>query len=81
MRWTDACAAYPGQWLVVEAIEVHTEIHGDACRRILDQLEVIELCADGRAAMHRYRELRRAMPGRELCFIHTSYPALELEVQ
>ena len=79
MRWTDVCAAYPGQRLVVEALEAHFEVHGEACRRSLDRLEVIELCADGRAAMHRYRELRRAMPGRELCFIHTSYPALELE--
>jgi len=79
MRWTDVCAAYPCQWLVVEALECHVEVHGDACRRVLDRLEVIELCADGRAAMHRYRELKRQLPNKQLCFIHTSYPALELE--
>jgi hypothetical protein len=81
MHFADVCAAYPGQWLVVEAIEAHTEVRGDACRRILDQLEILEVCADGCAAKHRYRELRRAMPGKALCYLHTSYPALEFEAE
>ena len=79
MRWTDVCAAYPAQWLVIEMLERHTEMRGETCRRVLDRVEVIEVCADGRAALHRWRELRRAMPGRELCYVHTSYPALEFE--
>jgi len=79
MRWSDVCAAYPAQWLVIEVLEGHTEKHGDGCRRVLDRVDVIEVCADGRAALHRYRELCRAMPDRALCYVHTSYPALEFE--
>lgn len=79
MRWSDVCAAYPAQWLVIETLEVHTETTGDRCRRVLDRVEVIEVCADGCAARHRYRELCREMPGKILGYVHTSYPALEFE--
>jgi hypothetical protein len=79
MRWSDVCAAYPAQWLVIEVLEVHTEKHGDAYRRVFDRVEVIEVCADGRAAQHRYRELCHERPGRALCYVYTRYPALELE--
>lgn len=67
MRWTELCAAYPAQWVVIE--KRHAE----------DELALIELCGDGRAAMHRFRELRRVLPGRTLCCIHTSYPSLSFD--
>ncbi len=80
MRWSEVCDAYPAQWLVVETLEVHTEKHGETCRRVLDCVDVIEICPDGRAALHRYRELSREMPDKLICYVHTSYPALEFEV-
>jgi len=34
MRWPDVRTAYPDQWLVIEALQAHTEDN----RRILDQI-------------------------------------------
>jgi hypothetical protein len=79
MRWTDVRAAYPGQWLVIEVLEDHIEIVNSTPRRVLDRLAVIELCGDGCAAKHRYLELRHELPGRKLCFLHTSYPGLSFD--
>lgn len=75
MRWSEIRAAHPDQWLVVEALEAHSE-HD---HRVFDRVAVIELCADGRAAMKRYGELRREHPLREYGFVHTSKAALEFE--
>ncbi len=77
MRWKDVRAAYPAQWLVVEIIE--QRVAANSSQRIVEELAVIELCADGCAAKHRYLELRRQMPDRGLCFLHTSYPKLPFD--
>lgn len=74
MRWTDACSAYPAQWLVVE-----TPIASSSHRA--GEITVIEVCADGRAAMHRYRELCHLHPERSFCFLYTQYPLLELRAR
>lgn len=82
MRWQEVCSAYPNQWLVIEALESHVEqVRGQeqVQRRVFDRVDVIELCADGRAAMHSYREQRHLHPGREFLCIHTAYPSLEFE--
>lgn len=47
MRWPDVQMAYPDQWLVIEALEAHTEGN----RRILDQITVVEACPDSVTAM------------------------------
>ena len=75
MRWSDVRAAYPDQWLVVEALDAHTTDD----RRIFDRIAVVDVCADGRATMKRYRELHREHPERELCFVHTEMVELEIE--
>ena len=75
MRWSEIRAAHPDRWLVVEALEAHSAND----HRIFDRVGVVEACADGRAAMKRYGELRRAHPEREFCFVHTSQPELEFE--
>lgn len=67
--------AHPDQWLVVEALEAHSEND----RRCFDRIAVIDACSDGRAAMKRYSELRREHPQREFCFVHTSKAELEFE--
>jgi len=75
MLWSDIRKAYPSQWLVVEALEAHTTADS---RRHPDRLAVIEVCHDGKAAMQRYRHLHRQYPDRELYFVHTSRPELDI---
>jgi hypothetical protein len=75
MRWSEIRTAHPDQWIVVEALEAHT----DGRHRRFDRLAVIEQCADGAAAFQRYRELRRDHPDRELYFAHTGNVELEIE--
>ena len=140
MRWIDVVAAYPNQWLVIEALEAHVEVvdpplargsspalyddldaipepvahpavgfdparedepsdgtiaapiadpskttampdAGWTFRRVLDRVAVLELCADGRAAMHASREHARTSPRREVLCVHTSYPSLHFEAR
>lgn len=75
MRWSDVRAAHPDQWLVVEALEARSEND----HRIVERLAVVESCNDGRTAMKRHAELRRAHPDRELFFVHTSNVELNIE--
>lgn len=77
MRWKEVRAAHPDQWLVIEVLEAHSEDD----HRVFDWIAVIEVCPDGRATMKRYRELRRAHPQREFCFVHTSKSELNIEEQ
>lgn len=75
MRWEDVRAKYPAQWLVIEALEAHSE----KGHRSFDRIVVVEVCADGATAFRRYRDLRREYPGRELCFVHTGTADLVIE--
>jgi hypothetical protein len=75
MRWSEVRAHHPDQWLVIEALEAHTQ----SDRRIFDRIAVIDVCADGRSTMKRYAELHRQHPDREFCFVHTSRADLEIE--
>jgi hypothetical protein len=68
MLWTDVRQTYPDQWLIIEALEAHTE----AERRHLDRIAVIETCPDGKAALQSYRRLHQKYPQREFYYIHTS---------
>ena len=58
MRWEEVRKAYHNQWLVIEAVEAHTETD----RRLLDKIAVVEVCVDGANAMQRYRTLHKAYP-------------------
>jgi hypothetical protein len=75
VRWCDVRAAHPDQWLVIEAIEAHSE----GGRRIFDEIAVVEVCPDGRTTMKRYGALRREHPERELGFAHTGRADLDIE--
>ena len=75
MRWPDVRGAHPDQWLLIEALEAHTADH----RRVVDRIAVLEVCPDSATALQRYRELRREHPHRELYFVHTANPELEIE--
>jgi len=75
MRWADVRTTHPDRWLLIEALEAHTENH----RRVVDRLAVLEACPDGATALERYRVLHREHSDRELYFVHTSSAALEIE--
>jgi hypothetical protein len=75
MLWHEIRAAYPKQWLIIEAIEAHTTQNS---RRHIDQLAVVEKCADGSSAMKRYRELHTKYPQSEFYFVHTDRQELDV---
>jgi len=75
MLWPEIRKAYPEQWLIIEALEAHTE--SDNLRQI-DRLAVVERCSDGSMAMQRYRHLHRQYPHREFYFVHTSRAELTI---
>jgi hypothetical protein len=75
MRWSDVRSTHPDRWLVVEALDAHSEND----HRVFDRIEVVEVSADSPAAMKRYSELRRQHPHREFCFVHTSLGELKFE--
>jgi len=74
MRWEKVREAYPNQWLIIEAVKAHSE----ADRRILDEIAIVETCADGTAALQAYRQLRQAAPEREYYYVHTSRAELDI---
>ncbi len=75
MRWPEVQATYPNQWLVIEAMEAHTQGN----RRILDHITVVEVCPDSVIAMQTYRRLHQRYPLREFYFVHTSRASLDIE--
>lgn len=75
MQWSEIRKAYPGQWLIIEALEAHTT-HDN--QRRLDKIAVIDHPADGRVAMQSYRQLHQQYPGREFYFVHTSREELDI---
>ena len=74
MHWIDVRHVYPDQWLVIEALEAHTEND----QRHLDRIAVVEVCADGETALQGYRRLHQQYPMREFYFVHTSREKLEI---
>lgn len=75
MQWPEIRKAYPDQWLIIEALEAHTSSDN---RRELDDIAVIERCADGASAMQSYRRLHQKHSSREFYFVHTSREQLEI---
>ncbi len=74
MLWANVRQAYPEQWLIIEALEAHTEEH----QRLLDRIGVVETSPDGPTAFQRYQDLHRQYPERELYFVHTGREKLEI---
>ena len=75
MRWPEIRQTYPEQWLVVEALDAHTEEN----HRVLDRIAVVEVCPDGAAAMKSYRRLHQQYPTREFYFVHTARENLDIK--
>ena len=81
MRWPDFRKMHPDAWIIVEVIasdDARASDSSHATSRRLEAITVLEVCRDAETTHRRYRELRRADPHRELCFLHTAWEA-ELE--
>ncbi len=78
MRWPDYRAMHPDAWVIIEVVSTR---HEGERPRSLERINVIERCADAESTYRRYRELRRAEPARELCFLNTAWDGLELEAR
>ncbi len=74
MKWEEIRAHYPMQWLLVEALEAHTE----AAERIIEDMAVIESFEDSQQALQGYANLHRTHPQRELYVLHTTREALNI---
>ena len=74
MQWSEVRQAHPDRWIIIEALEAHTE--GD--QRMLDRIAVIETCADGASVMQAYERLHQEYPAREFYFVHTGREKLDI---
>jgi hypothetical protein len=77
MTWQEVQTRFPEEWLLVEAIQAHSE-NG---KRIVEQLGVAGAFARSGEAMRRYVELHREDPNREYYVVHTSRPELDITEQ
>ena len=74
MNWQEIRRQFPDQWLLVEALQAHSE----ANKRILDQLSVVAPFPDSVNAMQTYQKMHAAAPRRELYVVHSSRPAIDI---
>lgn len=74
MEWSEIRRAHPHRWLLVEALEAHSQ----SGKRILDDLAVADSFPDGAAAMKCYKELHHCAPERELYVLHTDREDLDI---
>ena len=69
MKWEDVCQAFPEQWVLIEAVEAHTN---EQSERILDEITPLKKFSNSPEAMKAYQEIHREDPNRELYVLHTS---------
>jgi hypothetical protein len=74
MQWQQIREQHPDQWLLIEAIEAHSE----PGMRILDDISVVDTFDDSAVAMRRYVALHEHAPQRELYVVHTDREELDI---
>jgi hypothetical protein len=75
MVWEEVKKAYPDQWLIIEALEAHTEED----HRIIDNIAIIDsFREDNNKALLQYVQLHRKYREREFFVVHTSRPELDI---
>ena len=77
MNWNQVRQQYPGQWLVIEALDAHSENN----HRHVERMAVVVTCSDGSQALQSYFDLHHQYPEREFYFVHTNRADLEIEEQ
>ncbi len=53
MQWQEVRDHYPQQWVLIEAIQAHSEEN----KRIVEQVTVVSVFADSVSAMQNYKQL------------------------
>ena len=75
MIWNDVKKIHPNQWVIIEAIEAHTE--GD--KRVIENITVVgTFHEDNNKALLEYVKLHRKHREREMYVVHTSRPELDI---
>ncbi|MCT2536429.1 hypothetical protein NC661_03780 [Aquibacillus koreensis] len=69
MKWEDVCQAFPDQWVLIEAIQAHTNEENE---RILDEIAPLKNFSNSPEAMKAYQEIHREDPNRELYVLYTN---------
>lgn len=77
MTWDEVRRLHPERWLLIEALQSHTE----GTQRIVEDISVAGVFDDSLTAMHRYKHLHRLYPMREFFVVHTNNQTLEIEVR
>lgn len=75
MNWEQVRRQYPDQWLIIEALDAHSE---NSIRHI-EHMAVVAVCVDGGQALQIYQEMHHKHPEREFYFVHTSRIDLSIE--
>lgn len=76
MHWADLQKTTPQQWVIIEAVEAHTE--GD--NRIIENIQLVEVFGeDNIRALRRYVQLHKVHPEKEYYVVHTSRPKLNVK--
>lgn len=74
MNWQQSRRHYPGQWLLIEALQAHTQ----ADRRIVEDVAVVGIYDDSPTALDAYKRLHRTAPERELYVAHADRDDLDI---
>ncbi|MBA9088839.1 hypothetical protein FHR92_005384 [Fontibacillus solani] len=74
MNWEMLRKSFPNQWVLIEAIEAHSN-NG---RRIVDRISIINTYDEGKQALEDYKVIHKKEPNRELYVAHTSKTELEI---
>ncbi|MBU5437155.1 hypothetical protein KQI42_03980 [Tissierella sp. MSJ-40] len=75
MKWNEARKLYPNKWLLFEAVEARSE----AGKRIIDELSIINVYDEGRAALREYANRHKKDKSREMYVYHTKNEELFIE--
>jgi hypothetical protein len=74
MQWQQVRQRYPSQWLLVEAIKAHTEGN----QRVVEDLAIVDVFPDSRAALESYVDFHEQTPEREYYVVHTDRETLDI---
>lgn len=69
MKWEDVRQAFPAQWILIEAIQAHTNKQSE---RVLEEIVPLKKFSNSPDAMRVYQDIHRDEPNRELYVLHTS---------
>lgn len=69
MMWEDVRQAFPEQWVLIEAVQAHTD---DKCERVLEEITLLKRFPKSPDAMRSYQAIHRENFDRELYVLHTS---------